>query len=174
MAHPLPSASVAAQQKCYVTYTAPIIDLYPLSVTLLEAPALLVSSGTTGLRTWEASLYLASFLFSSEGKRYVVGKNVLELGAGTGFLSVLCAAHLNAKDVLATDGSDEVVTNLEENLNLDGIKGNGSIKANNLQWGQALIGGVADRRDEGSGYDLIIGADVVSQTPNLASAPLRS
>lgn len=163
MAHPLPSASTAAQQKHYVTYTAPVPGLHPFSVTLLEAPALLASSGTTGFRTWEASLHLASFLTSAEGRKYVTHKSVLELGAGTGFLSIFCAMHLGGKHVLATDGSEEVVHDLKANLALNDIAGNERIKASGLQWGHALIGGVADGRKDGRVYDLIIGADVVSQ-----------
>ena len=165
MAHPLPSAIVAAQQKSYVTYTVPTFHSYPQSVTLLEARALLASSGTTGFRTWEAALHLAVFLFSTDGKHYVTDKNVLELGAGTGFLSILCAAHLGAKNVLATDGSNEVINDLKANLDLNGLKDSESIKANALQWGQALIGGIADC-SEGWAYDLIIGADVVCQASN--------
>lgn len=172
MAHPLPSASAAAQQKHYVTYTAPTTDPYPISVTLLEAPALLASSGTTGFRTWEASLYLASFFVSAEGKRYIKGRNVLELGAGTGFLSILCATHLDARSVLATDGSEEVVNDLRVNMALNRVEGNENVKVNYLQWGQTLIGGVADCRKQGQEYELVIGADVVGQLPRKTVMPL--
>lgn len=162
MAHPLPTADAAARQKCYVTYTAPSLDLSSQSVTLLEAPSLLASSGTTGFRTWEAALHLASYLCSVDGKHYVTSKNVLELGAGTGFLSILCAAHLGANNVLVTDGSQEVINELKANLDFNGLRDEKKIQAYALQWGHALTGAAMDLHKEGHVYDLIIGADIVS------------
>ena len=162
MSHPLPSVSAAAQQKGYVTYTVPSSDLQCLHVTTLEARSLLASSGTTGFRTWEAALHLGYFLCSVEGAKYVAYKDVLELGAGTGFLSVLCARHLGATSVLATDGSQEVISDLKTNVSLNGLSDNERVKTSVLQWGHTLIGGVADCRAKGRSYDLVIGADVVS------------
>ncbi|KAF6226245.1 hypothetical protein HO133_009111 [Letharia lupina] len=165
---PLPSASAAAQQKSYVTYTMPIRGLNAAQVTLLEAPSLLASSGTTGFRTWEAALFLAAYLSSSEGNHLVTGKDVLELGSGTGFLSILCAKHLGAQRVLATDGSQEVISDLKSNIHLNELEGKELIQTAILQWGHALIGGVADCREEKRSYDLVLGADV---TYDLKSIP---
>ncbi len=161
MSHPLPAEIIAAQQKSYVTYTAPRLNLYAPSVTLLETQSLLASSGTTGFRTWEAALYLASFLFSAEAKDFVLNKNILELGAGTGFLSIFAAGHLGAKYVLATDGNIEIVNNMKDNLDLNGLRIGDNIDSSVLSWGHTLIGGAADCRKEGKVFDLIIGADVV-------------
>ena len=163
MGQPLPSASAAAQQKSYVTYTAPTTIQNAPQVTLLEAPSLLASSGTTGFRTWEAALFLGAYLSSPGGHHLVYGKGVLELGAGTGFLSIYCARHLHAQRVLATDGSQEVISDLKSNIQLNGLEGSELIQTANLQWGHALIGGVADYRAHGRSYDLVIGADVVSE-----------
>lgn len=168
MAQPLPSGSAAAQQKSYVTYTAPSSDPNSPRVTVLEAPSLLASSGTTGFRTWEAALFLAAYLSSSGRNHLVTGKNVLELGAGTGFLSILCAKHLGAQRVLATDGSQEVISDLKSNIQLNEVKGGALIQTAILQWGHALIGGVADCREKESSYDLVLGADV---TYDLKSIP---
>ena len=162
MGQPLPSASAAAQQKSYVTYTAPNLDRDAAQVTLLEAPSLLASSGTTGFRTWEAALFLGAYLSSPPGAHLVSGKSVLELGAGTGFLSILCAKFLSAQRVLATDGSQLVVNDLKANLHLNGLEGSELIQTAILQWGHALIGGVADGRKDSRSYDVVLGADVVS------------
>lgn len=161
MAQPLPSASAAAQQKSYVTYTVPKLGSNVAEVTLLEAPSLLASTGTTGFRTWEAALFLGAYLASEDGKCLVLGKSVIELGAGTGFLSILCAKHLLARHVLATDGSREVITELETNLDLNKLKESKNIKTAVLQWGHALINSPADCRRIDQSYDLVIGADVV-------------
>lgn len=168
MGQPLPSASAAAQQKSYVTYTMPIRGLNAAQVTLLEAPSLLASSGTTGFRTWEAALFLAAYLSSSEGNHLVTGKDILELGSGTGFLSILCAKHLGAQRVLATDGSQEVISDLKSNIQLNELEGRELIQTAILQWDHALIGGVEDCREEKRSYDLVLGADV---TYDLKSIP---
>ncbi len=161
MAQPLPSASAAAQQKSYVTYTAPKSGTDVPQVTLLEAPSLLASSGTTGFRTWDAALFLGAYLTSEAGSRHVNGQRMIELGAGTGFLSILCAKHLNARYVLTTDGSWEVTAELKANLALNKLEEGDLIKSAVLEWGHTLIGGPADCRGAESPYDLVIGADVV-------------
>ena len=147
-----------------MTYTVPIPDRDAALLTLLEAPHLLASSGTTGFRTWEAALFLGSYLSSPEGSQLITGQDILELGAGTGFLSILCAKHLRAQRVLATDGSHMIIGDLRSNLRLNGLEDSDSIQTAVLQWGHALIGGVADRRKENRSYDLVLGADVVSQS----------
>lgn len=162
-AQPLPSANAAAQQKSYVTYTAPIASPEASQITTLEAPSLLASSGTTGFRTWEAALFLGAYLSSETGNHYVAGKRIFELGAGTGFLSILCTKLLGARYVLATDGSSEVVTDIKTNLDLNKLEEEGLIKTAVLEWGHTLISGPVDSRGEGLSYDLVIGADVVGE-----------
>ena len=154
------SAVMSAQQKSYVTYTAPAKTIKSSSVTLLESRALIAASGTTGLRTWEAALCLGSFLFSEKGRHFVDDKNVLELGAGTGFVSLLCVKHLKARYVLVTDGSGEVVDDLNSNVYLNGLEGSGSIDTAVLKWGHTLIDGILDSGGERR-YGMILGADVV-------------
>lgn len=161
LAQPLVSAGVAAQQKSYVTYTAPSFATDAPEVTLLEARSVLAASGTTGLRTWEAALLLGTYLFSSAGNNFVQNKNIIELGAGTGLLSIVCAKHLGAKYVLATDGSGEVVNDLESNIFINRLEGTGVIDAGILNWGHMLNEEMLKGTDENRSYDLVIGADVV-------------
>ena len=163
MAHPFASESEAAKQKSYVTYTLPIQNLNPPAVTLLEARSLLASTGTTGFRTWEAALFLATYLHSVEGRSLVHRKNVLELGAGAGLLSILCAKLYGACYVLATDGSGEVVADLQTNLSLNKLDDSQRINATTFLWGHTLVGGVLDIGQETRNYDIILGADVVSR-----------
>ena len=163
MMSPSVSEGVTVQQKSYVTYTAPSQALNAPQVTLLEARSLLASSGTTGLRTWEAALHLGTYLFSSEGKDLVVGKNVIELGAGTGFLSILCAKHLDAKHVLATDGDGGVISDLTSNVYLNGLDRSGLVDTTILKWGHALVDEIFEYREGTLEYELVLGADVVRQ-----------
>ena len=162
MSQSLPSAGYAAQQKAYVTYTAPLPTPDDYSITLSESPSLLASSGTTGFRTWEAALHLASFLCTTMGRTYVANKQVLELGAGTGFLCTLCARYLGAKYVLATDGSQLVIQDMNANLAFNGLEKSEILEVKPLQWGHALLGGPADQRDASRVFDTVLGADVVS------------
>ena len=161
MAQSLPQASALAHQKTYVTYTAPYSGLDAMQVTLLEVPSLLASSGTTGFRTWEAALFLGAYLASVDGKHLVNDQCIIELGSGTGFLSIFCSKHLGARRVLATDGSREVITDLETNLALNELENFENIQAAVLQWGHTLVGSPAHHFGFGSMYDILLGADVV-------------
>ncbi|MCJ1420537.1 hypothetical protein MMC32_006894 [Xylographa parallela] len=161
MSRPQVPATIAALRKSYVTYTMPITASNAASITTLEARALLASSGTTGLRTWEAALYLGSYLSSTEGMPVVQNKTIIELGAGTGFLSILCAKHLGANYVLATDGSGEVVDDMVSNVYLNGLEGSGIVDPVVLKWGHALIDGIFESHGGTQNFDVALGADVV-------------
>lgn len=177
VAQPSMSEIDSAQQKSYVTYTAPIHGSDAPSVTTLETRSTLASSGNTGIRTWEAALRLGTYLFSDAGRQHVAGMNIIELGAGTGFLSILCVKHLNARFVMATDGSGEVVDELQSSFFLNGFEGAQTIQARVLKWGHALIDGIQGRQEEPRSYQLVLGADVVCYSLlfvlGLAQAGLR-
>ena len=166
MSEPTNAAAVTAMatQKSFVTYSAP--SLRPqepaFEITLLETPSLLASAGTTGFRTWEAALQLGRYLCSPRGVLCVKDCAVVELGAGTGFLSLLCAKHLQAKYVLATDGSIEVVNDIKQNVALNDFGQNRVIEVTQLLWGCSLLGSALDSQGDGNDYGLAIGADVVS------------
>ena len=140
----------------------------PPEIHLVESRSILAASGSTGFRTWEAALYLGKFLCSFSGNRLVKNKSVLELGMGTGFLSILCAHHLGAKYVLATDGCGDVVEKFVAHPSFhDGEKG--AIVPAVLSWGSSdLCDSIGDSQKQGK-FDLIIGADV---TYDPSSIPL--
>ena len=161
MSHSFPSTFADAQRKNFVTYTPPLPPTESIPIHLLESPSLLASSGTTGFRTWEAALHLGGFLCSPAGKPYVNGLSIVELGAGTGLLSTLCARQLGAHFVLATDGNREIVSDLEANVGLNGLS-KGFVETQQLRWGHSLIGGALDpRAQERRHYDTVLGAVVV-------------
>jgi protein-lysine N-methyltransferase EEF2KMT len=112
-------------------------------VYISERPSLLVSGGTTGMRTWEASLLLSEWLLGQD----VQGKKVLELGAGTGLVGIL-AAKRGAK-VMATDGSEVVITNIRKNFELNDV----IAETQTLWWGEEddIL------RQE---WDFVLGADI--------------
>jgi 2-polyprenyl-3-methyl-5-hydroxy-6-metoxy-1,4-benzoquinol methylase len=122
-----------------ITYIAPAVgELY-----ISEQPFLIVSGGTTGLRTWEASFLLSEWVLNQE----IEGMNVLELGAGTGLVGILAAkkrAH-----VMLTDGSEAVVSKLHENLTLNQV----TADVRPLRWGEKDP--ILDLC-----WDFILGADI--------------
>jgi predicted nicotinamide N-methyase len=132
----------------------------PPTITLLEARNLLAATGTTGFRTWEACLHLGAYLCSPSCAIPIANKNILELGAGTGYLSILCAKHLRAAHVTVTDGSDTIVADLTTNFFLNGLQDDPVIEAKELKWGQALLGGEQAEWNQGRPVDVVLGADV--------------
>ena len=158
----VPPEAVSAQQKSYVTYTLsllPLQDQATPSITVLEARNLVAAYGTTGLRTWEAALHLGNYLCRNQDV-LVRGQSILELGAGTGYVSLLCAKHLGATHVIATDGSDDVVASLSTNFYLNGLQDSIVIEGKELKWGQALVGGEYPAWNAGRTIDLVLGADL--------------
>lgn len=164
----LPSELSAAQQKSYVTYTLshlPPLDGKVPEITVLEARSLIAGAGTTGLRTWEAALYLGNYLCSNPS--LIAGKSILELGAGTGYTSILCSKYLSAAHVLATDGSDDVVMSLATNFYLNGLQDSTKIEAKELKWGWALEAGEYPEWNAGRKIDVVVGADLTYDDRNI-------
>ncbi|KAH6625695.1 putative methyltransferase-domain-containing protein [Boeremia exigua] len=165
----VPSEADSAQQKAFVTYSYPLHSADDTTseekgVTLLEARSVISGSGTTGLRTWEAALLLGSFLITEDGRGMIKGKRVFELGAGTGVISILCAKHLEAAGVVATDGDEAVVDAIKTNtflngLDVDSLQGC-QIRTAALKWGWP-VDAMAFSEDYGMEVpDILLGADV--------------
>lgn len=110
---------------------------------------------------------------SQEDTNLIRGKNVLELGAGTGFVSILCAKHLGAKHVTSTDGDEGVVEALKENLFLNGLDDESKVNASVLRWGRGLKGTWVEDENESWPYDVVLGADIVSITCSGPSTELN-
>ena len=158
----------ATQQDAYVTFScisdSGSIDKDALAeptITLLERRRLVLGSRVTGFRTWEGSLHLGSYLLTDAGRDLVRGKDVLELGAGTGFLSILCAKHLRASRVAATDGDEGVVEALRENIALNELRDGERVTARVLRWGDDTPEPWLKQTCQAQPYDVVIGADIV-------------
>jgi predicted nicotinamide N-methyase len=170
LAVPVLPPSLSADRRDYVTYTLSSLggsSSQASTVTLLENRALIAAAGTTGLRTWEASLHLGQYLCANAA--LVAGNRVLELGAGTGYLSILCAKLLGAANVIATDGSDDVVNALSDNFFINGFQNASHIRAVQLKWGHALVSNESVAWNENLALDIVLGADI---TYDESSMPL--
>ncbi|KAJ4396393.1 hypothetical protein N0V93_000612 [Gnomoniopsis smithogilvyi] len=164
-----------AQMKSLVTYRLSLLKSAS-QIYIHENRSLIAAGGATGHRTWEAALHLGQYLCLN--RHLVECKRVLELGAGTGYNSVLCAKHLGAAHVLASDGSEEVLENLCDNFALNDCAYNYNslsdtpITPKLLKWGHALMGTEEPEWNGGQPIDVILGADITydqNANPALAS-----
>ncbi|KAF9737569.1 hypothetical protein PMIN01_05348 [Paraphaeosphaeria minitans] len=169
----LPSQSIGPQSKAYVTYAFPRRrtdnnNFDDNSVTLLESRSVISSSGTTGLRTWEAALLLGQFLSSEDGSRMIREKRVFELGAGTGMLSILCAKHLDASGVVSTDGDEAVVDAIKTNVFLNEVDSSRTtVKTAALRWGRPLHGSTFSEDYGMDVPEVLLGADVTYDSTSI-------
>jgi hypothetical protein len=75
-------------------------------------------------------------------------------------LSVLCAKYLAAEHVVASDGSDDVINNLPDNLFLNGLQGSDRVLPMDLKWGHALLGAEEPDWNGGRNIEVVLGADI--------------
>lgn len=177
VAQPKPSSLTAAQQLSDIKYTAPSqlnADTgSERTVITSESRGLILASGTTGFRTWEAALHLGSFLATPAGEVLVRGKRVIELGAGTGFLSLFCARHLGVRGVVSSDREIALIDNMKrcKSLNQLDQPGKAPFCPAVWEWGTPL-----EQRDEMEefvedghiNFDVALGADLVSLPPGIS------
>jgi len=81
-----------------------------------------ISHGTTGLKTWEASLRLAAYLVQHP-YHCAKTRRIIELGSGTGFLGLVCARLACANggqmsNIYLTDLDGQVLERLNDNVRL--------------------------------------------------------
>ncbi|KAI0640005.1 hypothetical protein C8Q77DRAFT_1084036 [Trametes polyzona] len=172
------SLGTSAPSASYLTYLWPTTNppdrpVFPgcASATLLESRTT-IESGTTGLRTWSASLVLAQYLLSRP--ELVQGKNVLELGCGVGFLGIVTASiQLESESgpgsLWLTDVHEPVLQRCQENLQLPCNQSHAhpNMHLRTLDWQDATD---AERRSavealfKEADLDIILGADVVRET----------
>ena len=113
-----------------------------------------VGPGRTGVALWNSSLLLTRFLdrVTATKPDWLENKSVIELGCGTGLLSIALSKLSNglAKRVVATDGNPAVLELARSNVEANGI----DVETEALQW-SALD--AADYYDEA---DLVAGSDL--------------
>ncbi|KAK9347969.1 putative methyltransferase-domain-containing protein [Lipomyces starkeyi] len=139
-------------------------------ITIQENRNVISGSGTTGYRTWEAALALGEYILSQRHTEHsdvdVVGKRILEVGAGTGFVSLLCG-KLGAAKVFGTDGYEDIVLRLRRNIEDNKLAN--VVETRVYKWGNSSgddTGHVLERESREADYkytdpvDLILGADI--------------
>ncbi|ELR11534.1 nicotinamide n-methyltransferase [Acanthamoeba castellanii str. Neff] len=115
------------------------------------------SSDLTGLMLWPAAEALAHLIATEPDKWR--GKTVLELGAGVGLVGLV--ASLFCGQVLITDGEEEVISMIEENLqaNKDALPEASRVRCCSLDWTEDLDAWKA--KHDCSSFDVIVGSDII-------------
>lgn len=128
-------------------------------VTIRETPRVISGAGTTGLRTWEAALYLLDYLTRRRSEVDLFEKNIVELGAGTGLVSLALLANrevLRFSSITVTDGNTALLTTFGETMLLNSLDNVSRVKVEQLVWGS--------KTGEELVYlpkaDVVLGADV--------------
>jgi predicted nicotinamide N-methyase len=135
----------------------------PVCVQLNDGALLTTDHTSVGLQSWASSIILAericwepsSFHFDSLDRP---GVRILELGAGTGLLSVIVSKFLPSAEIIATDYHPDVLANLRSNVsaNISGQE-QSPISVHTLDWSNPPTEGPFS---EGT-FDMILAADVI-------------
>lgn len=152
--------------------------------TLLESGTT-IENGTTGMRTWSASLLLSQFIISNP--EIVVGKRVLELGCGMGLLGAIVAdqqlsfstSTSTCGSICLTDVDERVLSRCRENMEIPGNASSAHprITYRTLDWSDALdptnLPVTSSIMQNEMNSDVILGADLVFD-PSLIPALVRT
>ncbi|AAS52843.1 AER161Cp [Eremothecium gossypii ATCC 10895] len=118
-----------------------------VAIDVRETPGVIAAAGTTGHRTWEAALYLADYLCRVPLRQSVA----LELGAGTGLVSLAWLRSRPESSAYITDGDSALLEgHLAENLALNGLRSSPRASLRRLWWNV----------DEVPQNDIVLAADV--------------
>ncbi|XP_076250013.1 protein-lysine N-methyltransferase EEF2KMT [Rhynchophorus ferrugineus] len=117
-----------------LTYNSDCFKHYIIDSTkgiiILKENNCLISEGTTGLRTWQASLALSEWALKN--KHFVEDKTVLELGSGIGLTGLTVTLKCNPKKYFFSDCHNSVLTTLCENIFLNTSNQSVNIDLNEL------------------------------------------
>ena len=125
----------------------------PVQGTTLRVEQQVAAAGSTGMAIWNSSLLLKRLLeqLALREPDWCKHKTVLELGCGTGLVS-LTAAVLGADRVLATDGNPLVVELAQRNVEANKLSD--KVLTQQLPWG------LLDAMDLAGAADIVLGADL--------------
>lgn len=146
-----------AQTKCIVTYCLAGLGPPARQIKILEKKHILAARGGSGHRTWSGALHLGHFLCAHTN--ITRGRRILELGAGTGYISILCAKFLGAAHVTASEGNEQIFESMSENIALNncaysqGASADDNITPKLFEWGK----GFPVTKEP---VDLVLGADI--------------
>ena len=100
---------------------------------------------------WQSSISLAQYLLQNNDKLYLRDSNIIELGAGSGLPSLVCALFQDKNSIEITDfPEDSIIQNLKRNISENLLFPSQNLKVSGLQWGESSLL---------QKYDLVLMAD---------------
>ncbi|CDO92210.1 unnamed protein product [Kluyveromyces dobzhanskii CBS 2104] len=135
-------------------------------VAIEETPSMICAQGTTGFRTWEAALFLCHYMTENPGSFSCYNGAMLELGCGTGIISILykmmkdCQPETKSEGIIVTDGDSNLLQQVSRNFRLNGLLPSGAdstVRLQRLRWND-------DELHEDEKVDLVLAADVTYDT----------
>ncbi|KAK0209137.1 putative methyltransferase-domain-containing protein [Desarmillaria ectypa] len=148
------------ETECAVTRTFEFTG--SVKVELNDAPLSSEDYTSVGLQSWASSILLAEKLCASPGT-FGLDKSrplrVLELGAGTGLLSIVAAKLSEAKllqTIVATDHHPDVLANLSANVQTNFPYSSSAIDVRRFDWESPDFNYPMDKL-----FDVILAADVI-------------
>lgn len=135
------------------TYVLPGKNLDASQIVILENANAFASESSTGLVTWAAAMFLVEYLATQKAD-FVRKSSILELGSGSGFVGLSCAA-IGARKVHLTDKQGPALERLRENIDINTPFLKIRVSASCLDWfdeiGSHFLGI----------FDLVIASDVL-------------
>ncbi|KAJ7762743.1 S-adenosyl-L-methionine-dependent methyltransferase [Mycena maculata] len=130
-------------------------------IELNDAPLSNSDHTSVGLQSWGSAIILAERLCVDPASFDLVDGRplrILELGAGTGLLSIAVAKLLPSTTVVATDYHPAILANLAANLqtNFPSLSDQARVSTHELDWAQPVLRAPLD-----APFDVILAADVV-------------
>lgn len=120
-----------------------------------------VAAGQTGVAVWNSGVLLTRLLDAAAAAAgdddhvaFWRNQRVLELGCGTGLVSI-ALARLGAARVVATDGNPQVVKLAQDNIQRNQCQE--TCKTSVLSWGQVVM---EDDNEEEEEFDVVVGSDL--------------
>jgi protein-lysine N-methyltransferase EEF2KMT len=135
----------------------------PICVQLNDGVLLNTDHTSVGLQSWASSIILAERIcWEPSSFRFDLlhrpGVRILELGAGTGLLSIVASRLLPSAEIIATDYHTDVLANLRSNVSANATGQDKSlISVHTLDWSNPPT---EDPFFEGS-FDMVLAADVI-------------
>lgn len=164
--------SLAPEQEITRRFSFQLRDGESVQVELNDAPLVDEDHTSVGLQSWASSILLAERIcadpsrFGLEATVRGESLRVLELGAGTGLLSITAAqilAHAQSRTpplIVATDFHPDVLANLQRNVDTnDDAEG---VLVRELDWSRPNL----DDAPLDQAFDVILAADVVYEPPH--------
>ncbi|GAB2246480.1 hypothetical protein Droror1_Dr00001973 [Drosera rotundifolia] len=118
-----------------------------------------ILDGDTGCFLWPSSLFMSEFILSH--RELFANKSCFEVGSGVGLVGV-CLEHVNASEVILTDGDLSTLSNLKLNLKMNQSRETDLVKCIHLPWESAEHIHLQEFTP-----DLILGADIVYDPSSL-------